>query len=128
MELIIKDIKESLTRCSPKEFEDRITIWRNQFRQQGISILTLETLLNFYQTPRSKTNKSIEDDFVSINSTLNSSDSDEVQKSSRLEIDRLNKEKRGLLKQIKKWRKYCFFASLFTLIELILICVMYLYR
>lgn len=31
--------------------EKKIPLWREQFRQRGISILTLETLLNFYLFP-----------------------------------------------------------------------------
>ena len=126
MELIIKDIKESLSCCSPKELEDRITLWRNQFRHEGISIITLETLLNFYQDPYAKENIQPEDDYINIHSALYESDSDDNQQTIRLEIDKLKKENKELQKRIKKWRKYSILISLFAIAVTFLICLLFL--
>lgn len=127
MELIIKDIKESLSCCSPKELEDRISLWCNQFRHKGISIITLETLLNLYQDPHAKKNIQPEDDFINIHSALYGNDSDEDQQTIRLEIDKLKKENKELQKRIKKWRKYSILISLFAIAVTFLICLLFLF-
>jgi len=125
MESIIKDIKESLACCSPKELEERIIVWRKQFRQQGISIITLETLLNFYREPHIIESRQSEDDFVSFYSAMHSSDSDENQQAIRSEIDKLRKEKKELQKKISKWRKYCITIHIIYIVVIIIICVVF---
>ena len=125
MELIIKDIKESLACCSPKELEERITIWRNQFRQQGISIIVLETLLNFYREPHIVENGQSEDDFVSFYSAMHSSDSDENLQAIRSEIDKLRKEKKELQKQISKLRKYSITIFVFSVVVIFVMCIVF---
>lgn len=127
MELIIKDIKESLSCCSPKELEGRITLWRNQFRHEGISIITLETLLNLYQDPHAKENIQPEDDYINIHSALYGTDSDDNQQTIRLEIDKLKKENKELQKRIKKWRKYSILISLSAIAVTFLICLLFLF-
>lgn len=125
MELIIKDIKESLACCSPKEIEERITIWRNQFRQQGISIIALETLLNFYREPHVIEGGQSEDDFVSFYSAMHSSESDENQQVIRSEIDKLRREKKELQKQISKWRKYSLTILIISIVVIIIMCIVF---
>lgn len=126
MELIIKDIKESLSRCSPKELEDRITLWRNQFRHKGISIITLETLLNLYHNLHAKENIQPVDDYINIHSALYGCDIDENQPTIRLEIDKLKKENKDLQKRINIWRKYCIIISLSAIAIILLICLLFL--
>lgn len=125
MELIIKDIKESLSSCSPKELEDRIILWRNQFRHEGISIITLETLLNFYREPHVTDFFQPEDDYVNIHSALYGSDSDENQQVIRLEIDKLKKENKELQKLIKKWRKCSIIISFSAIAIVFLISLLF---
>lgn len=125
MELIIKDIKESLACCSPKELEERIAIWRNQFRQQGISIIALETLLNFYREPHVVENGLSKDDFVSFYSAMHSSESEESLQAIRSEIDKLKKEKKELQKQISKWRKYSVTILISSIFVIVVMCIVF---
>lgn len=129
MELIIKDIKESLDNCSPDELKKRISIWRNQFRQQGISIIALETLLNFYSKPHPRASTRTDDDFVSLYSATHHTVSDEAEQLIRNELDKLRKEKRELQKKIAKWQKYCLSVSLLAVFfVLVTIIVTFLMR
>ena len=112
MELIIKDIKDSLANCSPDELEKRISIWRNQFRERGISIIALETLLNFYSKSHPMTNAQTDDDFVSLYSATHHTESNENAQLIRNELDKLRKEKRELQKKNAKWQKLCLIVSL----------------
>lgn len=128
MELIIKDIKNSLRACSPDELKERITIWRNQFRQQGISIIALESLLNFYHQPHRQVGAFSEDGFMSMTAALNNQDEDSTFQTMRSEVNKLTKEKRQAEASAAKWRK-CFFTTLlFSILFVIILTIIVLVK
>lgn len=127
MELIIKDIKERLRNCSPDELEKQTTIWRNQFRQQGISIIALETLLNFYSKPHSLISNQSDDEFITLYTATHSSDSDEDYQFVRSELDKLRTEKKKYQRQNKSLRKYCIALSLLCMTFLVTMLFLFIF-
>jgi hypothetical protein len=114
MEHIIQEIKTSFSTCTPDELQARIPIWRDQFRNKGISITALETLLNFFQEPHPTGTSGADEAFVDPHL-------DERVKDFRSIVSRMERDNTELKRQAAKWRTF-FFVALAAII-LLFICV-----
>ena len=97
MEYILQEIKTSLSTCTPDELQARIPVWRDQFRQQGISITALETLLNFFLEPHPAGASGGDEAFVDPHFN-------EDPKGIRTKAGKLERENSELRRQVAKWR------------------------
>lgn len=111
MEHILQEIKTSFSTCTPDELQARIPVWRDQFRQQGISITALETLLNFFQEPHPAGTPGGEEAFVDpyAGDKLNEL---------RTEISKQEKDNAELKRQVAKWR-----TSFFVAVAALAVCI-----
>lgn len=127
MEDIIFTIKESLSKSSRRDVDQKIHVWCNQFRNRGISILALETLLNSYSDNQAIKIDSVYDGFCSPNTTLYDEDQTIIQL--RNELERLKCDKKKLEDKLDLQKKrYLFIIVIFFIVVLLLFAVVKLYR
>lgn len=103
MEHILQEIKTSLSSCTPDELQARIPVWRDFFRQQGISIAALETLLNFFQEPHPAGASGADEAFIDPHL-------DDNIEGIRSQIGSLEQVNAELKRQVAKWRTSFFVA------------------
>lgn len=111
MEHILQEIKTSFSTCTPDELQARIPVWRDQFRQQGISITALETLLNFFQEPHPAEMSGGDEAFIDPHYGEDS-------KGIRSQISSLEKDNAELKRQVAKWR-----TGFFLALAVLVVCI-----
>lgn len=106
MENILRDIKTCIATCTPDELQAHILKWRSQFRNRGISIIALETLLNFFIEPRLIGASPADEAFVTPGTIagVGELDFDKGFRAMRQEVERLEKENAGMKRQVACWR------------------------
>lgn len=124
LEPMAQDLKEQMNSISSDELKTKVHQWVSQFHNQGISIIALERLLNFYST--SHEIRPINDgDFVDPDSGGEDLEKELIK--CRDEKDNLKKENEKLQKELTKW-KHCLIGLLVLLSVLVVVLVIMIYK
>lgn len=115
MEKIIKEIELGVNSQNIDILRDNIKCWREEFKNKGLSLYTLETLLKHYSSQNLEYSNDDRYGFYS-KSEINELDQDVDSKivALRDELESLKRNSREKEKKNNK-RKYCFFILLVIL-------------
>ena len=121
MDDIVADMREKILGHETQDWEKYVPDWREQFRQRGLSVISLETLINFFVSYRSVAGQASTDAFVNPAILMESTD-DEMVCNLRGKVDSLERQCRQVQSEARRY-KGRFYAALSAVAILTIVLV-----
>ena len=123
MEDILTDIKSKVAGKTYDQWIINVKEWLEQFQQRNISVLALETLINFYNQDHFSQEDSPNDAFVDPDSINISDDNDELNRLRNM-LEKANKEIRILKKNNQKFKWHSAILGILSIIFAVVIILL----